>query len=585
MQNQKLENLLNLAMDATEEEREKSQILEVGYNPIDKEWDLIIKYSGSLEEVREMSVRVTELLNEFAVVTIRESLIDRLSELPQVEYVEKPKRLYFQAANGRRVSCIDSVQETRFGLYGQGTLVGVIDSGIDYSLPDFRNSDGSTRIRYLWDQSAPGELPGVEYSAEQINEALRAETPEARRELVPSVDVSGHGTAVAGIAAGNGRGSLAKGDAGRQTYGTYAGVAPESELIVVKLGNPRQEGFPRTTELMLGVDYAVRKAIELGMPMAVNISFGNSYGAHNGQSLLERYLNSVAGLGRICICVGAGNEGKGAGHTGGVLRSGEEQKIELAVQERETGLNVQVWKAYTDTMQISLINPSGVRVGPFQEILGPQRFTVGQTEILLYYGKPSPYSTRQEIFIDFLPRESYVAPGIWQIVLNAGEVVSGRYDLWLPGTGALNSGTGFTYPNPEVTITIPSTASRVITVGAYDARTFTYADFSGRGPMMEPDFWELVKPDIAAPGVKVTTVAAGGGYAEFTGTSFATPFVTGSAALLEEWGIVKGNDPFLYGEKVKAYLRRGAKPLPGFTEYPNPQVGYGSICVENSLPG
>ena len=237
MQNQKLENLLNLAMDATEEEREKSQILEVGYNPIDKEWDLIIKYSGSLEEVREMSVRVTELLNEFAVVTIRESLIDRLSELPQVEYVEKPKRLYFQAANGRRVSCIDSVQETRFGLYGQGTLVGVIDSGIDYSLPDFRNSDGSTRIRYLWDQSAPGELPGVEYSAEQINEALRAKTPETRRELVPSVDVSGHGTAVAGIAAGNGRGSLAKGDAGRQTYGTYAGVAPESELIVVKLGN------------------------------------------------------------------------------------------------------------------------------------------------------------------------------------------------------------------------------------------------------------------------------------------------------------------------------------------------------------
>ena len=584
MQNQKLENLLNLAINATEEEREKSQILEVGYNPIDREWDLIIKYSGNLEEVREMASRVTELLNEYAVITIKESMIDRLTELPQVEYVEKPKRLYFQVANGRRVSCIDRVQETRFGLYGQGTLVAVIDSGIDYTLPDFCNADGSTRIRYLWDQSVPGETLGTEYSSEQINEALQAQNSELRRELVPSMDTSGHGTAVAAIAAGNGRGGFTETEVKIQQFGLNAGVAPESELIIVKLGAPRQEGFPRTTELMLGVDYAVRKAIELEMPMAINISFGNSYGSHNGQSLLERYLDSVAGLGRSCICVGAGNEGKGAGHTAGVLASGEERTIELAVQERETGLNVQVWKAYTDEMQISLVNPSGVRVGPFQEILGPQRFTVGQTEILLYYGEPSPYSTRQEIFIDFLPRETYVAPGIWQVVLNAGRVVSGRYDLWLPGSSVLNPGTGFTRPNPEVTITIPSTASRVITVGAYDARTLTYADFSGRGPVTEPNFWEVVKPDIAAPGVRIITAATGGGYAEFTGTSFAAPFVTGSAALLMEWGILKGNDAYLDGEKVKAYLRRGAKPLPGFTEYPNPQVGYGALCVRDSIP-
>lgn len=580
MENQKLENLLNLAIDATEEERERSSVLEVGYNPIDREWDLIIKYSGDLEPVRELASQVTELLNEYAVITIRESLIDRLAAISQVEYVEKPKRLYFQVVNGRRVSCIDEVQGTRFGLYGQGTLVAVIDSGIDYTLPDFRNADGSTRIRYLWDQTT-----GEEYSAERINEALQAQTPEARYALVPSRDTSGHGTAVAGIAAGNGRGSLAGVSAGTAVRGMYAGVAPESELVVVKLGLPRQEGFPRTTELMLGVDYAVRKAVDLGMPMAMNISFGNSYGAHNGQSLLERYLDSVAGVGKTCICVGAGNEGRGAGHASGVLRTGEEQRVELAVQERETGLNVQIWKAYTDEMQISLINPSDVRIGPFQEILGPQRFTVGQTEILLYYGKPSPYSTRQEIFIDFLPRETYVAPGLWKIVLSAGNVVSGRYDLWLPGTGALNAGTGFTYPSAQVTLTIPSTASRIITVGAYDALTFTYADFSGRGPVVEPDFWETSKPDIVAPGVNITTVAAGGGYGNFTGTSFATPFVTGSTALLMEWGIVRGNDPFLYGEKVKAYLRRGARPLPGFTVYPNNQVGYGALCVRDSLPG
>ena len=131
MASQKIEDQLNLAIDATEEEREKSLDLDVGYNPIDREWDLIIKYSGSLERVRALASQVVELLNEYAIITILESRIDELAQLVEVEYIEKPKRLFFQVANGRRVSCIDSVQDTRFALYGQGVLVAVIDSGID----------------------------------------------------------------------------------------------------------------------------------------------------------------------------------------------------------------------------------------------------------------------------------------------------------------------------------------------------------------------------------------------------------------------------------------------------------------------
>lgn len=170
--------------------------------------------------------------------------------------------------------------------------------------------------------------------------------------------------------------------------------------------------------------------------------------------------------------------------------------------------------------------------------------------------------------------------GIWQILLDAGRVVDGNYEMWLPSENALNAGTGFRYPVPQTTLTIPSTASRVISVGAYDARTFTYADFSGRGTVLLSG----IKPDIAAPGVGVITVAAGGGYAPVTGTSFATPFVSGGAALLMEWGIVRGNDPYLYGEKVKAYLRRGARQLPGYEQWPNNQLGYGALCVGDSLP-
>ncbi len=580
MTSQKLENLLNLALDSTEDEREKSLNLNVGYDPLDREWDLIIKYSGSLDRVKAIASRVTELQNEYAVIRIAESRIHTLSGIPEVEYVEKPKRLFFQAAEGRRVSCINTVQDTRLSLYGQGILIAIIDSGIDYANMDFRNVDGSTRIRYLWDQSlnpADGEtVPegygiGVEYTKEQIDVALKAQTIVERMRMVRSQDISGHGTAVAGVAAGNGSNS----------GGRYAGVATQSELIVVKLGNPMQEGFPRTTELMMGIDYVIRKALELRMPVAVNISFGNTYGGHDGTTLLERYIDDVSNIWKSVFCIGTGNEAASAGHTSGRITSEGEETVQLAIQSRQPSISIQIWKEYTDQIEISLINPSGVRVGPVPEVLGPQRFQIGQTEILLYYGKPSPYSTSQEIYVDLLPVESYLTEGIWRIVLSAGKIVTGQYEMWLPSDNVLNRGTGFLFPTDATTLTIPSSASRAISVGAYDARTFAYADFSGRGFTR---LMNLVKPDLVAPGVEVVTAAARGGYAAFTGTSFATPFVTGSAALLMEWGIVRGNDPYLYGEKVKAYLRRGAKELLGFEEYPNEEVGYGALCTAQSFP-
>ena len=568
---QKIENILNLALEATPEERARSAELDVGYDAGERAWDLIIKYSGGLDVVREISESVTELLNNYAVVRIREDRIEALASLPEVEFVEKPKSLYFQADVGRQASCIDAVQETPYGLTGRGVLVGIVDSGIDLTNPDFRNEDGTTRVAALWDQA------DREYTSEEINEFLNAEgtgQPAVRPPL--SVDSSGHGTAVAGIAAGNGRGSE-----GRR----YRGAAPESELVIVKMKSPQPGGFPRTTELMTGVDYLIRKAQEMRMPIAVNISFGNTYGPHDSTSLVERFLNDISDTWKNVICIGSGNEGAAAGHASGLVSDEEEAVQELAVQERETVLNVQIWKSYVDEMDISVVNPSGERVGPFREILSPQRFLLGNTELLIYYGEPKPYSVRQEIYISFLPVQSYVDSGVWRIILTPRRIVDGTYQMWLPAQAALNVGTAFLTPNSMSTLTVPSTASQAVTVAAYDARTFSYADFSGRGPAAVYEGGNVPKPDLAAPGVLVNAPVPGGGYRAFSGTSFAAPFVTGSAALLMEWGIVRGNDPYLYGEKVKAYLRRGARELPGYSEWPNAQLGYGVLCVEDSLPG
>lgn len=580
MDNQKRENLLNLALDATEEERLKSVNLNVGYDPGEKTWELIVRYNGSLESLRDEGIRVDELAAGYAVLVVPESRIEQVSAMEQIVYIEKPKRLFFASNMARAASCLSVVQSPSGtgnvtggvisglsgGLTGRGVLVAVIDSGIDYLNQDFRNEDGSTRILMLMDQDR-----GRIYTREEINEALDAPDRAGALERVPSVDLSGHGTAVAAIAAGNGRGS----------QGVYRGVAYESDLLVVKLGAPLADNFPRTTQLMKGLDFVIRQAQELGRPVAVNLSFGNTYGSHDGTSLLETFMNDISNYGRSVLVAGTGNEGTGNGHTAGRLVMGSDTDVELSIAPFETGMGVQLWKSYVDAFAIRLITPSGGTIGPIDSRLGPQTLNYGGTRILIYYGKPSPYSKAQEVYFDFIPIRDYLDSGIWTFRLTPERIVTGQYDMWLPSRGILNPSTRFLMPVPETTLTIPSTAANVISVGAYDDSYQSYADFSGRGFTRQT---QQVKPDLVAPGVDIVTARSGGGYEAVTGTSFAAPFVAGSAALLMQWGIVDGNDPFLYGEKVKAYLARGARHLPGYEVWPNPQLGYGALCVRDSLP-
>lgn len=587
MDNQKRENLLNLALDATEEERLKSVNLNVGYDPGEKTWELIVRYNGSLESLRDEGIRVDELAAGYAVLVVPESRIEQVSTMEQIVYIEKPKRLFFASNMARAASCLSTIQTSigagaggtgtggagagvisslESGLTGKGVLVAVIDSGIDYFHPDFRNPDGTTRIGLLADQDRDRI-----YTREEINAALETGSRTSALALVPSTDPSGHGTAVAAIAAGN----------GREGNGVYRGVAYESELMVVKLGTPLTDSFPRTTQLMKALDLVVRRAQDMNRPLAVNISFGNTYGSHDGTSLLETFINDMSGIGRNVIVAGTGNEGTGAGHRAGSLVMGQEENAQLSIAPYETGMGVQLWKSYVDQFSIRLVTPSGEIIGPIDSRLGPQTLRYGGTQILIYYGKPSPFSRAQEVYFDFLPVRDYLDSGIWTFRLTPERIVTGRYDMWLPSRGILNPSTRFLRPVPETTLTIPSTASNVISVGAYDDSYRAYADFSGRGFTRQTG---QVKPDLAAPGVDIVTARRGGGYEAVTGTSFAAPFVTGSAALLMQWGILQGNDPFLYGEKVKAYFTRGARHLPGYDVWPNERLGYGTLCVRDSLP-
>lgn len=535
--------------------------------------ELIIKYSGDIVRVANELGAFVEILDEnYAIITLPVSEVPALYSIPEVIYIERPKNLLFFLSDSLRQACITFVQSKfGFNLKGRGVLVGVIDSGIDYTHPDFRSEDGTTRIAYLWDQSLTGQPPmgfshGVEFTMDQINEALLAPDPFS---VVPSEDRQGHGTAVSGIAAGNGRASR----------GIQVGVAPEATLIVVKLGNLGTQNFARTTEVMRGFKYIITRAQELGMPVSINLSYGTNDGSHDGNSLFETYIDDISEQWRTVISIATGNEGAAGHHFSAIVTPNNPMRVEFVVSGNPQQVYLALWKNFADTFTYELISPGGRSTGVLSNQQGPTSATLDNVDVTIFYGQPTHYTTSQEIYFLLEGQRAPISPGFWTLVVDGEGIVDGRFDIWLPTVDVVANETAFLSPDVNITLTLPSTAENVISVGGYNAQINVSADFSGRGFTRSNIY---PKPDIVAPAVDITTARAGGGYDSFTGTSMAAPFVTGSAALMMEWGIVQGNDPYLYGQRVKAFLQRGAT-RDFLIVYPSPLWGYGTLCLNRTM--
>ncbi len=478
---------------------------------------LIVKY-----KTLPQNYNILEILSEnFAIIYADVNIVKNDENIIQYEI---PIKTYPMLAESKEKSCITIGGNNVGGLSGKGVIVGIIDSGITYNHREFGN-----RIIYIWD------IPSNRvYNQEEINQGIDFS------------DINGHGTAVAGIAAGS------------------SGIAYGADIIAVAIGRGS------SGDIMKGIKFIEDKSRELNKPFVINISYGTNFGSHNGQSLFEQYIDEVCENNVASIVVASGNEGDKSHHYSGKGNS----TVEFNVGNSIKTVSLEMWKNYLYNATIEIISPNGdtTSVLSGRDILYSQ--ILQNTNIEVNIQIPTPNIVEEKITIT-LTGKNFVDSGIWKLVIDTNENL--EYDIWLPVSEGVDENTIFLSPNIYTTLTIPSTAFRAITVGGYNSNNYTIAPFSGRGNTREVVF---SKPDVVAPAVNIRSTSNTGGYDFFTGTSFAAPFVSGVAALLMEWGIVNKNDSQMYGERIKALIRRYAI-RDATRQYPNREWGYGGLCFKN----
>ncbi len=463
-------------------------------------------------------------------------------------------------------------------LRGRGVLLGFVDTGIDYTQAAFKYEDGTSKIQYIWDQTAEGPGPGdfgfgTEYNNARINEALLSPDPLS---VVPHRDTVGHGTFLASVAGG-------------REEGEYAGAAPDAEIIMVKLRGagefyrkaflipPEQENAFETPDVMLGCEYILEKADELNRPVAICVSVGTNLEGHDGFTVFEEYLSRIAHETGVALCAAAGNESSTGHHTSGTItKTGDSAEVEINVPEGAGDIYITTVNGAGDKLSVSVLSPGGEMAGRVPPKSGAEvasRLVFEKSTVIVYYFFPVGGSGSQITVVKILAP----TPGIWKITLYGDSVINGKYDMWLPITGFVSPGVEFLTPVPDCTVVVPATAAGVITCGAYDTRNRGLYAASGWGPTRLPS----IKPDLAAPGVNVTGIYPTGPGA-MTGTSAAAAVTAGAAALMLQWGVADGNETFMDTYLIRANLIRGCKRDEG-VQYPNNQWGYGRLDLEGAF--
>ena len=462
-------------------------------------------------------------------------------------------------------------------LTGNGVIVGFIDTGIDYTNDIFKNVTGRTRILSIWDQSdQSGTHPqgiefGSEYTREDIDRALQSENPYS---IVPTKDTQGHGTFMAGVACGS-----------EDVENNFIGAANESQIAVVKLKKAKKylrdfylieenvQDVYQENDIMQAVTYLRNLSRRESKPLVLVLGLGTGSGQRSGGSALSQQLNDLGEMIGCCVVTCAGNEGNARLHYKGSVLNKEYEDVELRVGEGTNGFTMELWGNSPDIISVAFISPAGEMISRIPARVGQSdtvEFLLEKSKIDISYSLVEAGGGVELIFMRFIDP----TPGVWIIRVYGNNILEGEYNIWLPIKQFIDKETYFLKPNPDITLTVPSTTQATITVAAYDNMTNALFTDSSRGFTRTNE----IKPDITAPGVNVYGPGINNNYVRKSGTSVAAALVAGNCAQLMQWGIVEKNETQMKTNYIKNFLIRGAIRDRNIV-YPSIEWGYGKVNV------
>jgi subtilisin family serine protease len=542
---------------------------------------VLLEFTEDLAAIEALGFKTRSVAGNIASGEIEINQLDELEKAPNVVRVEASRALYRDLDVALTEIRANLVHSGPPGNRGAGTIVGIIDTGIDFQHDAFRRPDGTSRILAIWDQglnpqggesSPAGFTYGVEYRQSDIDAALGTPNPLA---AVRHEDVFVHGTHVSGIAAGDGSGA-----GGGQPANTFVGVAPEADIIVVANNRGRaatERGLGDSADTLDAVRYIFDFAASLRRPVVINQSQGDNIGPHDGTSLLERGLDNLLGGAGRAMVKSAGNEGSLNCHASGSVVLGGTVTPSINMPTNRTApVTIDIWYPGADRIDLTVTPPTG---GPSQV------FTPGNTQnVALGNGNQvfvdstinDPSNGDNRIFI-VIQRGSQarVEAGTWNLTIQGQTITIGQWDAWIqrgdPRPQFLPP-----HANPARTISIPGTSQKVITAASYITKgpgVGSISSFSSLGPTRDG----RAAPTIAAPGETITAptpAATGDTYGAMRGTSMAAPMITGTIALMFE------KDPSLTQQQVRDCLTQTARTDAMTGATPNNAWGAGKLDTQ-----
>ena len=502
--------------------------------------------------------------------------------LDDILYTALPKLYLPQTLTALENTGILSVQNlSALQLKGEHVLIGCIDSGIAYTHPAFQTPDGHTRIVALWDQTRNDPISsaspfgyGTLYRDAAINAALQNPDPYA---IVPSQDTTGHGTALAAIAAGS-----------ENSAAAFSGAAPLAQLAIVKLQTAKpwlleqaclspETPLYAESDILTGISWLLMLSRKEKKPLILCLGLQTWQGSHNGDSALERTIAYLADSPGVCFVTGTGNEAdQQHHHTFHTDSTKAEARAELLVSDQTQAFSMELWAPPVFSFRLSLTSPSGDGLTGLVPRLGGQRlsFPLDRSIVDIRYETFRSESGNQLVYLRFFTP----APGIWTIGCALTSPIDAYIHLWLPPTVTIKGDVHFLQPDPFTTAMGPANTASVLSVSAALTGNTSTLSASGRGYT----FSGGQVPTLAAPGENLLTASYIQGYQTVTGSSAATALTAGAAALVADWGRTLNPPHNLSTQDIGTFLLKGCHQPPQ-ASYPNPQSGYGFLDLSESF--